>query len=316
MKSLSASVLTFSLAVVSTALTTGCRPAGSAESTEGMPIRVMLLTGQCSVSHDWTKSSPILTEMLEESGRFVVDSVVTPAAGEDMTGFAPDWSAFDVVVMDYDGEDWPDATKEAFAAFVGGGGGLVSFHATDNAFPEWTPFLEMTGVGGWRGRNDQSGPKVTWKDGQTVVYDSPGSHWHPEKHDFPITTREPDHPVMQGLPEVWMHPFDELYAGLRGPAKNITVLATAVADPVRFDRSNGENEPMLMAIAYGEGRVFHTTLGHVGSGDVEPIRSVRCVGFITTLLRGTEWAATGEVTLPVPDDFPTADAISIRYTAP
>jgi type 1 glutamine amidotransferase len=73
---------------------------------------------------------------------------------------------------------------------------------------------------------------------------------------------------------------------------------------------------MLMAIAYGAGRVFHTTLGHVGRNDEEPIRSVRCVGFITTLTRGTEWAATGAVTLPVPDDFPTADTISIRYQAP
>lgn len=316
MKSLSSSVLTITLAVASTAFFIGCQPKGTAETTEVPPIKVMLLTGQCSRSHDWEKSSPILKELLEEPGRFVVDSVLTPAAGEDMSGFAPDWSAYDVVVMDYDGEDWPAATKEAFAAFVGNGGGLVSFHATDNAFPEWTPFLEMTGIGGWRGRDESWGPKVTWKDGQTITYDSPGNAWHPKKHDFQITTREPGHPVMQGLPEVWLHSFDELYAGMRGPAKNVTVLATAVADPAQNDRSNGENEPMLMAIAYGEGRVFHTTIGHVGKSDEEPIRAVRCVGFITTLLRGTEWAATGEVTLPVPADFPTADLISIRYEAP
>jgi type 1 glutamine amidotransferase len=279
------------------------------------PIKVMLLTGQCAGSHNWEKSSPILAGILEDSGRFVVDSVITPPAGADMSGFAPDWSGYDVVVMDYDGDDWSEATKEAFAAFVSGGGGLVSFHATDNAFPDWQPFLEMTGVGGWRGRDESWGPRIRWRDGQTVIDDSPGSYWHPPKHDFQIVTRSPDHPVMRGLPDSWMHAHDELYAGLRGPARNVTVLATAVADPEKYDRSKGENEPMLMAIAYGKGRVFHTTLGHVGKSEEEPIRSVRCVGFITTFERGTEWAASGEVNLPVPDDFPTANQTSIRIPA-
>jgi type 1 glutamine amidotransferase len=285
-----------------------------AESPRPEPIKVMLLTGQCARSHDWERSSPILKDILETSGRFEVDSVITPAVGEDMSEFAPTWSDYDVVVMDYDGDDWPDATKETFAAYVSDGGGLVSFHATDNTFPEWKPFLEMTGVGGWRGRNESWGPKVTWKDGQTITYESPGNHWHPKKQDFIITTREPDHPIMRGLPESWMHAYDELYSGLRGPAQNITVIATAVVDPTQNERSQGENEPMLMAIGYGEGRVFHTTLGHVGRSEEEPIRSIRCVGFITTFKRGTEWAATGEVTLPVPDDFPTTDQPSIRLS--
>jgi hypothetical protein len=40
---------------------------------------------------------------------------------------------------------------------------------------------------------------------------------------------------------------------------------------------------------------------------------MECVGFITTLQRGTEWAATGKVTLTdVPEDFPTADKVSVR----
>jgi len=39
---------------------------------------------------------------------------------------------------------------------------------------------------------------------------------------------------------------------------------------------------------------------------------MKCVGFITTLLRGTEWAATGEVTIPLPEDFPTKGKTSSR----
>jgi len=57
---------------------------------------------------------------------------------------------------------------------------------------------------------------------------------------------------------------------------------------------------MLMTLPYGRGRVFHTALGHADY-------SMKCVGFVTTLRRGTEWAATGDVTIEVPENFPTAD---------
>jgi type 1 glutamine amidotransferase len=108
-----------------------------------------------------------------------------------------------------------------------------------------------------------------------------------------------------------MQAHDELYSQLRGPAQHVTILATARADEsMRF--GTGENEPMLMAIDYGDGRVFHTTLGHVSPRDTLPVATMSSVGFIVTLQRGTEWAATGQVTQTVPDDFPTADSISLR----
>ena len=69
-----------------------------------------------------------------------------------------------------------------------------------------------------------------------------------------------------------------------------------------------------MTIAYGRGRVFHTTLGHVGPADGCRTTAIDCVGFITTLQRGAEWAATGDVTQRVPADFPTADRVSLRST--
>ncbi|MEM7011082.1 MAG: hypothetical protein AAF585_06315, partial [Verrucomicrobiota bacterium] len=47
---------------------------------------------------------------------------------------------------------------------------------------------------------------------------------HGEKHDWQIQTRDSDHPIMQGIPERWLHPFDELYHGQRGPAENMNVL--------------------------------------------------------------------------------------------
>ena len=126
---------------------------------------------------------------------------------------------------------------------------------------------------------------------------------HGPQHPFQLIVREPDHPITKGLPERFMHSKDELYIKLRGPAKNFTVLATAYADPAK--KGTGYHEPVLMTIAYGNGRVFHTTMGHGGG-------QCRSVAFIATYQRGAEWAATGKVTQKAPGDFPGPDEPSVR----
>ena len=113
------------------------------------------------------------------------------------------------------------------------------------------------------------------------------------------------------MPASWMHPYDEIYSRLRGPVAGTRILATATA-PESMRNGTGEHEPMLMTNYFGKGRIFHTTLGHVGINEPLPIRQTQCVGYTVSLQRGAEWAATGKVSIPIPDNFPTAEKSSIE----
>ncbi|MDX2150736.1 MAG: ThuA domain-containing protein [Bryobacteraceae bacterium] len=270
-------------------------------------IKVMLLDGeQGGPYHAWQETTPYLKRMLEDTKLFEVEVVTAPPPGGDFASFRPDWSKYKVVVANYDAPDerWPDELKASFEAYVRNGGGFVSVHAADNAFPKWRAWNLMIGIGGWRGRDENSGPRWYYKDGKLISDPSPGrAGSHGARLPYKIENRVDNHPVTKGLPKVWMHVGDELYANLRGPGESMTVLSTAFSDP--SNRGTGVDEPILMAIAYGKGRVFHTVLGH-------DLAALNCVGFITTYQRGTEWAATGKVKMKVPTDFPTADKASTR----
>jgi hypothetical protein len=292
-------------------------------------IKVLIVDGQNN--HDtWPKTTWMMKQYLEETGKFEVDIARTkfvwqgkhlidqfplddgktyeyldqPKADPD---FKPNFKDYEVVVnnLGYQAARWPSETESAFVDYMKNGGGLVVVHAADNCWPDWEEFNQMIGLGGWGGRNEQSGPYVYYNDeGKLVVDSSKGSGGHHgAQHDYSIKVRESAHPIVAGLPSEFMHGRDELYEQLRGPANHMTVIATAYA--AKEHGGSQRHEPVLMTVQYGKGRVFHTVLGHADY-------SMESVAFITTFVRGTEWAATGKVTVRMPDDFPRNDKVTRR----
>lgn len=268
------------------------------------PHKVLIVDGQSD--HDnWKQSTQLMKAYLEETGLFDVEVATNyPSEGGALDSFKPDFGKYDVVVSNYNGYIWPENIRTGFEDFVNKGGGLVIIHAANNAFPDWEAYNKMIGVGS--NRSKQTGPMVYYDEelGKVVRDKNSGQgNSHTEKYQVRVKVRSKDHPVTKGLPAIWMHETDEIYNELRGPAQEMEVLATSLSP--KDKKGTGRHEPVVMAINYGNGRVFHTTLGH----DPE---SQKGVGFITLLQRGTEWVASGAVTQEVPSDFPGPDKGSKR----
>ncbi len=284
---------------------------GISKPGAGEKVRVLIIDGQNN--HNWKDTTPFLKAQLEKTGRFEVAVATTPPRGakpEDWAGFKPDFGACDVVLSNYNGPKWePAAVREAFEKFLADGGGLVNVHAANNAHKGWDGFEKATGLL-WRGNADgarlyldQVGKVMRMEKGE-----GPGAG-HGPQHEYLVKIRDGEHPITKGLPTEWLHTKDELYHGQRGPAEDMEILATALS--AKDKRGTGVHEPMLWWIPVGKGKAVTNVLGHVGGGDVPHMPAMKCVGFLTLTARACEWAATGEVTIPVLDNFPTKDKVSL-----
>ena len=241
-------------------------------TTAPKKIQTLIITGQNG--HDWRSVTPLLRKALEDTGRFEVRIV------EEFRGAGPETLApYDLVVLNYFDKRqpvlrWGEKTDKAFEDWVKSGKGLVMYHFSTAAFDGWSEYEKMSG-GNWR----------------------PNNGHHSAAHDFTVKIKDSDHPITKGLPAEMAQPKDELYANLRWqPAGTYRVLATAWDDHSLYQGKAkqptpgpGLDQPMLWVLQYGNGRVFGTALGHDGP-------AVQTPTFITTFVRGAEWAATGSVT--------------------
>ena len=276
---------------------------------QAKPIRTVIITGQNN--HNWPVSHVALKMILENSGKFVVDLAISPEKGGDFSNFNVDFSKYSLVVLDYNGDDWNPSMRQAFLDYANAGGGIIVYHAADNAFSGWKEFNRIIALGGWDGRNESAGPYSYWIDGEGLVkvYDVPGKAGsHGNRFAYTMTSRKA-HPITKGLPAQWKHAEDELYDSMRGPANIKDLLYTAYSP--KEQRGSSKEEPLVFTVDYGKARIFHIMIGHAGNS-LEDNPAMQCAGFQELLIRGGLWCAGKKVRRKVPSDFPSPDKVSLR----
>ncbi len=242
-------------------------------------IQALIITGQNG--HDWRGTTPVLRKALEDTGKFEV-RVTEEFRGAGAETLAP----YDLVILNYMERRrpelrWGERAENALLDFVRSGKGLVMYHFSAAAFDGWPEYEKLSG-GNWR----------------------PNQGHHSARHDFKVDIKDTNHPITRGMKASFAESNDELYANLKWqPADQFHVLATAWDDHALYKGKArqptpgpGLDQPMLWTVDYGKGRVFATALGH----DTEAVKNI---GFVATLQRGAEWAATGSVTIPLPPEL-------------
>jgi len=237
-------------------------------------INVLILSGKNN--HNWEQTTPAIQNILEESGRFSVRVTNHP---ENLNPAELD--QYDIILSNWN--TWPDVTghrwnpdlEKAFLNFIANGKGFVVIHAGSSTLQDWPEFQQIAGG--------------TWG------LDTTG---HGPVHTFKVTIDDTNHPVMKGLKDFYIK--DELWNRTKFQA-NIHILASAYSSPET--KGTGMNEPVVITTHYGKGRGFYCVLGHNKA-------TMQNTAWKTLLLRGTEWAATGEVTIPAQEPWPVNAAMA------
>ncbi|HEO70312.1 MAG TPA: ThuA domain-containing protein [Candidatus Hydrogenedentes bacterium] len=191
-------------------------------------MQILLVTGQDYPGHKWRETAPVLAEAIGADPRLHVTVVEEPSYLA-----LPELQDYDAIVLHFMDWEQPSPGEEArtnLKRFVEGGKGLVLVHFACGAWQDWPDFRDIAGR----------------------VWD-PDLRPHDPHGTFRVQIASKDHPITQGLEH--FDTVDELYTCLTGDAP-IEVLATARS------KVDGKDYPMAFTLSYGEGRVFHSVLGH------------------------------------------------------
>lgn len=278
------------------------------QSKINKPIPVLIVDGFSN--HDWRQTTILTKWILEESGLFKVDVSTVPSDSIQRLNWRPKFIDYAVVIQNTNNIftpqlRWPVQVEVDLENYVKEGGGLYILHSANNAFSHWKEYDKMIGMG-WR--PGTFGYALEIDSNRNIIRIPPGKgsgtgHGNRFNALIQILNR---HPINMGYPDNWQTTNTEVYNFSRGYAENLTVLSYA------YDSTSTHRIwPVEWVVAYGKGHVYNSSLGHVWQGDIYPT-NYRCIGYQTTVIRVAEWLATGKVTYPVPDNFPTKDSLSHR----
>jgi len=235
-------------------------------------IPILILTGSSDLPyHDWRLTTPFVRQMLERDGKFKVDVNEDPRTLDAKT-----LKKYKAVVLNYNGPRWGANAEKALEGFLRKGGGMVAFHGVSYGY-----FLgmELSPKKRWV---RAAAPDAAWK----AYIDMIGTDWEPAnvghavRGQFKVKIADPKHRITSGMEPEFMTD-DELYHKM-AHRPGIHILTTAWSDPAK--KGTGKDEPISWAVAFGKGRVYHTTLGH-------DVKAMSAPEFITLFTRACEWAA-------------------------
>lgn len=271
-------------------------------------LRALIITGENSYEHDWTGTTNAIRRLLQETGRF--DVRVT----EEFRGATADTlKPYDVVIINYLGKwnysdpvehRWGEIPEKALFDFAKSGHGVVVYHASlaMGEHPEWPEFEHLAGG---------------------VLRGPPTKSRRSPPLGFRMHIVDRNDPITDGMREYVWTLDDDMYVNLKwDPTAKVHVLVTGYDDSSQYvprlagpkyppamyphdlstmANTNKEN-PLVWTNSYGNGRVFVIAVGH--GPDTLSYDGVRSL-----FQRGTEWAASGKVTIPPRPDaaaFPIA----------
>jgi len=203
--------------------------------------------------HDPEECATIYRRWLHEDGYSVRTATETSAFAD------PSIADLSLIIPIYTMSKIEKEEAENLANAVRGGVGLAGHHGgMSDAFRESVVYQFMIG-------------------GQWVAH--PG-----DILDYTVDVTKPDDPIMAGIKPSFPYTSEQYYMHVD---PMIDVLATTTFSGEHAPWIEGAVVPVVWKHRYGQGRVFHSTLGHVAKEFENP-------NFATIMRRGINWAARDE----------------------